>query len=275
VAGALGDFSTVVSWSAFSAQLARIGVQLTPSALETIARRHGLPVHEGGVRGREVTITRQDVDAWLRFLYGVGLDTWIALLKSGAPLPRRVRRHRAAGPVAPLEAPRPLYVVTRTNRAHGEEPLRRASGALYASTTTTDVISRYVAEVADGIANALCWRYDHARMATASDLRAPTPSSRGGVERRASTLVGAFVRTKPRNKFAWINVSGDWFDLDPAVRTPVLLPPYLPRFQPLVDALRTEMPAAVFVAWSRRREISPMTFDSVHSNVDFERYLRE
>ena len=45
------------------------------------------------------------------------------------------------------------------------------------------------------------------------------------------------------------------------------------RFSSLVGALKAELPAVVFVAWSRRREISPMTFESIHSDVEIEKFL--
>ena len=53
-------------------------------------------------------------------------------------------------------------------------------------------------------------------------------------------------------------------DLPPACHT---------RFSSLVGALKAELPAVVFVAWSRRREISPMTFESIHSDVEIEKFL--
>lgn len=257
------DISLALGWRALATYLGTIGITVSWTALETRGRRYRLPGRGPGVRGRQVVFTRDDIAVWVEHLTGLRLDKWLEM-RAAAPHPevstpprRRRRVDRDQHLKGVLQFPTPLFVLTTSSRAFGEQPVRRGSAVL--ASPSTESLALFDPESLRGPV-VQSWRYDVARIATPSDLHAPTLSGPQRRDRSAVRLVGAF---EPGGRqWRWCRVPGEFFGNEWANwDVAFLASDGLPRFAEAIASIRATYPTVVFVTWLRRIEVLPVIFE--------------
>ncbi len=252
--------SRVEGWGGLAGYLEMIGISISANALEIRCRRYGLPARGGGVQGRPVSFTTQDLDAWVRHLRGLSLVSW--LRKYGASrrsMHAPVRVSPGQGGRAAILPLYDLYAVLVPYQTRGEQVLRTPRGSLYASKDACFFEDVFRGEdPPPGHWSSFLFR--GARLATSSDLRPMSVRQRKRVGHRASRLVGAFSKDEARLR--WVQVPGEFFGLE-AATTPLLASRALPKFGEAVAWISATVEDPVFVTWPRRVRVLPVTLEEV------------
>lgn len=255
-----------MGWRSLAGYLSSIGIRATPDSLQARARRHGLTPLGTRRQGRAVLFGTADIEEWVRHLTGGSLRAWLADAKHGTPErpARPVRARPATSRTAPL--PFDLYAIVRYSSRDGEQVGRLSTGELMAMLDPL----RMEEFVALGDLPAVpwrCWRYQHARWASPTDLRPVSPSLLQRVRRAANTLIGGF--RVEGSRLAWCEVPGPTFGLGSTVTTPFLATRALPGFGTAATRLQSMGHELRFVAWTRTVEIEPFTMHEVpHATHD-------
>ncbi len=253
--------SRVEGWNGLAGYLQMIGIDVTANALEIRRRRNVLPVRGGGVQGRPVFFTAEDIDGWVRSLTGMSQETWIRqhrTSKAPARPPRRTALGtRGAAAVLPRYG---LYAIMAPYLSRGEQVLRTPCGRAYASKNPFAFEDVFCGEdPPPGHWSAVLCR--SSRYASEADLRPMSRRWRKRSAERASRLIGAFWTD--RSVLRWIPVPGEFFGLTGSTTTPFLASRALPRFGEAISWIRSTVDNPVFVAWSRRVEVRPVTLEEV------------
>jgi hypothetical protein len=255
-----------VGWTAFSEHLRGIGIAISPDALETRRRRHGLPPRES-VRGRLLRFSPGDLQRWVLHLTGVQLDLWLTQHRRDRNARRVVLAPRGRGPQLSsrgLWLPRRYFAVTLRRHGGLEQVVRGAGGYTYCSLTDTEFESRVLQlDLARlGPFQPGFWRYDYARIATRADLHEPRYEHRRPRDqetRPAKTLLVALARVE--GTWRHVLVPGDWFGARIETKTRFVMSPRQPGFAELCRRVMQLVPRAQLVAFGRRVEIDPVTLD--------------
>jgi hypothetical protein len=255
-----------VGWKSFSGWLRRIGIQISADALETRRRRYGLPPRES-VRGQAVRFTQGDVERWVIHLTGVELDLWTAQHRRARNARRVAVSPRRRGPRLASQGlwlPRHLFALT-VRWSHGVEAVARgAGGRTYCALTAEGLESRMLGVDTESWGPLLprLWRYDYARIATPADLHEPAYEHRRKKDREdrpANTMIVALARTG--TAWAFLLAPGEWFRGKVGTKTRFILGTRHPGFADLCAKMRQVQPDTVFVAFTRRFELQPVTLD--------------
>ena len=119
--------------------------------------------------------------------------------------------------------------------------------------------------------NPICctwWQYEHMRAATHADLHV-SPRCRSGRHRtKTRSLVGALHRSD--TALRWIMVPGPFFDLADGVGTPFLGPKSHRRFAEAKSWVDAHHPDAVWLVWTGRQPVDPVTLERIDPPFDSE-----